>query len=256
MSNFMLDTAHSPAYPRLLPVGDQAVTVEFGASIDDVLNRRVFAFADAVEHAAIRGVGELVPAYRSLLVQYDPETVAYDELAARLEGMARGIGDPTRAGRQPRVILEVPVVYGGDYGPDLVHVARNAGLSQEEVIRVHSHVPYRVYMIGFSPGFPYLGGVDPRIACPRLKTPRTRVPAGSVGIAETQTGVYPNESPGGWQLIGRTPVRLFDPAAVPPALARPGEFIQFVPIDHARYEDIAAAVQAGTYVPRVMEGAP
>lgn len=252
----MVDSPHPPAFPRVLAVGDQAVTVEFGASIDDVLNRRVYAFADAVEHAGIRGVGELVPAYRSLLVQYDPGAIAYGDLAARLEEMAGAIGDPTRAGRQPRIILEVPVVYGGEHGPDLAHVALNAGLDEAEVIRVHSHLPYRVYMLGFAPGFPYLGGVHPRIACPRLKTPRTRVPAGSVGIAETQTGVYPNDSPGGWQLIGRTPVRLFDPAAEPPALARPGQFIQFVPIDHARYEDIAASVQAGTYVPRVMEGAP
>jgi inhibitor of KinA len=240
----------------VLPAGDEAVTVEFGDAIDDATNRRVYAFADAVEHAGLNGVIELVPTYRSLLVQYDLELATYDELAAALASLASRFTAATRPGSQPRVIIEVPVAYGGEFGPDLDVVARHAGLTPEEVIRLHSHQPYRVYMLGFAPGFPYLGGVDPRIACPRLKTPRTRVPAGSVGIAETQTGVYPNESPGGWQLVGRTPVRFFDPRADPPALARPGTFIQFVPVDHGNFADIAERVAAGSYVVRVREGVP
>ncbi len=243
-------------YPRLLPVGDSAITVEFGDSIDDAINRRVYAFTDEVEHAAIPGITEFVPSYRALLVQYDASAIGYEELADRLRRLATSLHDYEKPGAQPRIILEIPVLYGGEFGPDLEAVAKQAKLPPDEVVRIHSHQPYRVYMLGFSPGFPYLGGMDPRITCPRLKTPRTLVPAGSVGIAEKQTGVYPNDSPGGWQLIGRTPVRLFDPRAEMPALARPGEFIQFVPVDKAAYQDIAAAVEAGSYQPRVKEGAP
>lgn len=237
-------------------MGDSAITVEFGDSIDDAVNRRVFAFTDEVEHAAIAGITEFVPSYRSLLVQYDASAIGYEDLADRLLRLATSNHDYGKPGAQSRIILEIPVLYGGEFGPDLELVAKHAKLPMDEVIRIHSHQPYRVYMLGFSPGFPYLGGMDPRIACPRMKTPRTLVPAGSVGIAETQTGVYPNDSPGGWQLIGRTPVRLFNPLAEPPALARPGQFIQFIPVDKAGFQDIATAVDTGAYQPRVKEGAP
>ncbi len=241
-------------FPRILPVGDEAVTVEFGDSIDDLVNRRVYAFADAVTNAQIKGVTELVPTYRSLLIQYDLVRTGCAELSRHLRELVDNLPVTIKSGAQPRIIIEVPVAYGGEFGPDLEFVAQHASLPADEVVRIHSHQPYRVYMLGFSPGFPYLGGVDQRIACPRLKTPRTRVAAGSVGIAETQTGVYPNESPGGWRIIGRTPVRLFDPIAEPPVLARPGAFIQFVPVDHGRFREISDQVQSGTYAVRVSEG--
>ncbi len=240
-------------YPRCLPVGDSAISIEFGNIIDEALNRKVYAFASEVEQAAIPGVTELVPSYRSLLVQYDLMLTRYDSVAPRLMEMAaHAVVRPEGVTAHP--IIEIPVAYGGEFGPDLEALAKHAGLPQEEVIRIHSHNPYRVYMLGFSPGFPYLGGIDARIACPRHNTPRTKVAAGSVGIAESQTGIYPNDSPGGWQIIGRTPVRLFDPTARPPAVAQPGEFIQFVPVDLASFRDIAAEVAAGRYKPRTKEG--
>ncbi len=246
-------TSPSGQYPRILPAGDEAVVVEFGDAIDEALNRQVYAFAEAVESAAIRGVTELVPTYRSLLVQYDFLATSYPTLATRLKKLAAAAVVPQES-PEARTVIEIPVAYGGEFGQDLDFVSQHAGLPPEEVIRIHSHAPYRVYMLGFAPGFPYLGGVDPRIACPRLKTPRTRVLGGSVGIAERQTGVYPNDSPGGWRIIGRSPVRLFDGSATPPALARPGAFIQFVPVDAASFHDVAGEVRAGRYSPRVNPG--
>ena len=151
-----------------------------------------------------------------------------------LDGLVSVVEESAEAATEPEII-ELPVVYGGEDGPDLETVAEHAGLSTQEVIEIHSGTGYRVYMIGFAPGFPYLGGLDERIACPRLKTPRISVPAGSVGIAESQTGVYPNASPGGWQLIGRTAVKLFDPnvnaANASPSLITPGAEVRFVPVD-------------------------
>jgi KipI family sensor histidine kinase inhibitor len=152
------------------------------------------------------------------------------------------------ASQQQRRVFELPVAYWGEHGPDLATVAQHNGISEDEVIRIHSSTAYRVYMLGFSPGFPYLGGMDSRIACPRLKTPRTRVPAGSVGIAESQTGVYPNASPGGWQLIGRTPVRLFDPAQAPPSVLQPGHFVRFAAVPPDQFAAIEAQVAKGEYV--------
>jgi len=233
--------------PRLLPAGDQAITVEFGDEIDLDVNRRVYAFADAVEGAGLSGVVEVVPSYRSLLVQYDVRVTGFAELRGGLQRVLGGL--PAEAGAEEggREVFELPVVYGGDRGPDLEDVAEHAGLTAEEVVGIHSGTAYRVYMLGFAPGFPYLGGMDPRIACPRLSTPRVRVAAGSVGIAESQTGVYPTASPGGWRIIGRTPVPLFTPESDPPAAILPGRYVQFVPVDAAAVTEIEEAVAAGSY---------
>ena len=144
-------------------------------------------------------------------------------------------------------MVEIPALYGGEYGPDLEFVADHSGLSQEEVVRVHAGMDYLVYGMGFTPGFAYLGGMSERIATPRLQTPRTLIPAGSVGIAERQTGVYPIASPGGWRLIGRTPVQLFDAGRDPPVLAGPGDYVRFVPLTEEAYRDLERQVQAGTY---------
>ena len=144
-------------------------------------------------------------------------------------------------------MVEIPTLYGGEYGPDLDHVADHNGLTPEEVIQIHSSADYLVYMMGFTPGFPYLGGMSENIATPRLQTPRTAIPAGSVGIAEQQTGVYPIESPGGWQLIGRTPVQLFDPQRDPPVVVEAGDFIRFAPITETTYYVVQQQVQVGSY---------
>lgn len=216
-------------YPRIVPAGDSAVLVEFGSGIDPDVNTRVYTLAGQIEAKNSPAVVELVPTYRSLLVQYDPLVSRYSEMVTFLSDLVAGAVDSSRRSAKPDVI-ELPVVYGGEDGPDLEAVAEHAGLSTHEVIEIHSGTGYRVYMIGFAPGFPYLGGLDERIACPRLKTPRIEVPAGSVGIAESQTGVYPNASPGGWQLIGRTAVKLFDPLKASPSLITPGSEVRFVPV--------------------------
>jgi KipI family sensor histidine kinase inhibitor len=230
-----------------VPAGDEAVVVEFGDRIDDAVNHRVYDFAATVEHAGLPGVVELVPTYRSLLVQYDLEVAGYREMVSRLEEL---LAEPVHAAASngvPRQMHEIPVVYGGEYGPDLLTVAQHTGLRPDEVIRIHSGVAYRVYMLGYAPGFPYLGGMDQRIACPRLKTPRVKVLAGSVGIAESQTGVYPNDSPGGWQIIGRTPAKLFNPADDPPTAIQPGSFVTFRPVSEDEYREIKGQIAADTY---------
>ncbi len=216
--------------PRILPAGDSAILVEFGEVIDPVVNSRVYALFDAVEKSLGDKVVEMIPTYRSLLVVYNPVEITFGEISEQVGGLLDGIqGDSETS--TTREIIELPVVYGGEDGPDLDHVAEHAGISTQEVIDIHSGTGYLVYMLGFAPGFPYLGGLDERIACPRLTTPRVKVPAGSVGIAESQTGVYPNESPGGWQLIGRTAVPLFDVQRENPSLIKPGAEVRFVPVD-------------------------
>ena len=150
--------------------------------------------------------------------------------------------------------MHIPMAYGGEHGPDLGDVADHNGLSPQDVIDIHSGTGYRVFMLGFAPGFPYLGGMDERIACPRLQTPRVRVPAGSVGIAESQTGVYPNDSPGGWRIIGRTPVKLFDPNAEPPAAILPGSKVVFDPVSESEYQSIAGEVESGNYKIEILTG--
>jgi len=223
-----------------VPLGDAAVAIELGRTMDPVTNARIHALDRALTQADLPGVVELVPTYRSLLVHYDPLVVAYEELGAGLRGIvARAPGNalPVNATEAEAsadasaAVVEVPVVYGGEWGPDLADVARHAGLSEEEVVRRHAAGEYRVAMLGFAPGFPYLMGMDPAIACPRLATPRVRVPGGSVGIADTQTGIYPFAMPGGWRLIGRTALSLFDPLRDPPALLRPGSKVRFVPAE-------------------------
>jgi inhibitor of KinA len=214
--------------PRLRPMGDAALLVELGDAMDESLNARVHALAFAVDQVA--GVVEVVPAYASLLVEFDPARLTYATLREQVTRALERESSANAAVRVPRVI-EIPTRYGGEFGPDLEFVARHNSLTPEAVIRLHTAQPLRVFMLGFTPGFPYLGILPPQIAAPRLATPRARVPAGSVGIAGRQTGIYPRESPGGWRLIGRTAVQLFDPAQNPPALLRPGDYVRFVQVD-------------------------
>ena len=240
--------------PKILPVGDAAVLVEFGDSIDPDVNDRVYAYAQSVTAARIEGVQELVPTYRSLLVQYDVHQSSYKDVAARLGELTGISAGPADTADRQSVHVHIPVAYGAEFGPDLEDVAGHNGLASQEVIGIHSGTAYRVFMLGFAPGFPYLGGMDERIACPRLQTPRVRVPAGSVGIAESQTGVYPNDSPGGWRIIGRTPVKLFDPEAEPPAAILPGSRVIFEPVSEPEYRSIEDQVEAGDYIIKIVDG--
>jgi inhibitor of KinA len=226
--------------------------VEFGDAIDPALNRRVRELLVAIEAARLAPVRDLVPTYRSLLVSYDPLLTTFDALRTTIAALAGQLSDLPIP--PPRVV-EIPTCYGGEFGPDIAFVAAHTRLTEDEVIALHSGTSYLVYMMGFSPGFTYLGGMSERLATPRLKTPRTAIPAGSVGIAQQQTGIYPVQSPGGWQLIGRTPVSLFDPARVPPVVVEAGDSIRFVPISPTDYEATAREIAEGRWTLTVREDA-
>lgn len=224
-----MNTSAGPlSQPRFLLAGDAALVVEFGDEIDLEINRRVHALARALAEQSLPGLGEAVPTYRSLLVHYDSLYLSHAEVEAYASEALRRCGEAPPP--EPRLI-EIPTIYGGEHGPDIAFVAKHNGISVEEVIRLHSEATYTIYMLGFTPGFPYLGGLPETLATPRLDTPRQRVRAGSVGIAGSQTGVYPLATPGGWRLIGWTPVALFDPARTPPALLQPGDQVRFVPVE-------------------------
>lgn len=217
--------------PIYKPAGDQALLVVFGDEVDLTINRRVHALDRLLAEEPIYGLVETVPTYTSLLVYYDLLQTGYEHVAAALQEYASRLGESADA---PARRVEIPTRYGGEDGPDIAFVAEHNQLAVEEVIRIHSSRDYPVYMMGFTPGFPYLGGMDERIAAPRLQSPRTHVPAGSVGIAGKQTGVYPIDSPGGWQIIGRTALTLFDPGRDDPFTLAPGDLVRFVPIEEGR----------------------
>lgn len=211
--------------PRFEPLGDLAVRVQFGDTIDPETSGRIRQFCGALERRPIRGVMEWVPAYATVAVYYDPRVVGYGDLCSILAEQAAAA--PKDALPPPRVI-EIPVRYGGEEGPDLGFVSHYHHLTPEGVVALHTGPTYRVHLLGFMPGFPYLGGLPSELETPRRDTPRARVAAGSVGIAGAQTGVYPFDSPGGWQIIGRTGLRLYDPECHPPARLRAGDFVRFV----------------------------
>jgi inhibitor of KinA len=210
--------------PIFRPMGDRSLLVELGDAISPEVNRRVQQLTLQLRQVGLPGVRELAPGYRSLLVVFDPLTIAPAELMGRITAVAAQQGS---AGLPPAKLLTVPVFYGGDYGPDLEGVAAHLGISSDEVIGLHTETVYRVYMIGFTPGYPYMGELPAALAVPRRSTPRTRVPKGSVGIAQRQTGIYPVESPGGWQIIGWTPIELFDPLRRLPSLLEMGDRVKF-----------------------------
>ena len=214
--------------PVITPEGDRAARVEFGNVIDPVVNRRVHRFCRAIDEACIDGVDECVPAFATAVVYFDSRTTAFDEVAARLTEIATVDGGDVDI--EIGQLIEIPVMYGDEFGPDLERLSLLHGIGASDVIELHSGTEYLCYMVGFMPGFPYLGELPPSIRTARLSTPRTRVPAGSVAIADGQTGIYPRETPGGWNVIGRTSLQLFDPAADPPSLIKPGDRVRFVPI--------------------------
>ena len=225
-----------PHVPRILALGDCGVTIEFGERIDPAIHERVLACMNQLEQEPLPGQLEFVPTYRSLTVYFDPLLTDGESAGAALLDMA---ARPAGTRQRPAKTVTVPVFYDPAVAPDLEAVAIEAQMTMEEVIRLHISVTYRVYMVGFTPGFPYLGLVPQRIALPRLSTPRKTVPAGSVGIAGNQTGIYPRESPGGWRIIGRTPIRICDLRTSRPFLFEAGDQVKFVPIDRAEFKQLA-----------------
>jgi inhibitor of KinA len=233
---------------RMLPAGEQGLVVEFGDSVDAAINARVHQIARRLLKRLPGKLLEVVPTYRSFMVYFNPLLISREEIAAVVEETIAAVGPGVNQNIDARVV-HIPVCYGGEYGPDLQYVARHNRLTSDEVIQIHTSTPYLVYMLGFTPGFPYLGGMSERIATPRLEQPRTAIPAGSVGIAGNQTGFYPVESPGGWQLIGRTPVKAFHPQSSNPFLFDAGDYLQFIAITPSEYLEIQQRVQSGNYIP-------
>lgn len=236
---------------EIRPEGDSALLIVFGTEISRDTNRLVSAAARRVREQGIRGVVDMIPAFVSLLVCYDPRVISCGALRARLETILQAEAETREtAGR----VFEIPVCYGGEFGPDLPDIASHAGLTEREVVDIHTSRDYLVYMLGFLPGFCYLGGLDERIHTPRLETPRLKIPSGSVGIGGSQTGIYPMESPGGWRLMGKTPVRTWDPDRDVPILLQAGDSIRFVEITAAEFRRISEAVEKNEYRVTVREG--
>ncbi|WP_077611886.1 5-oxoprolinase subunit PxpB [Clostridium sp. Marseille-P2415] len=221
---------------KIKAVGDRAVLVELGDSISETTNRKVMELNKKIKEFYMEGILETVPAFCSILVCYDPLKTDFDTVSQAMLSLTEALEE---GGKSAGKLVQIPVCYGGSFGPDLSFVAEHAGMKEEEVIKLHCGRDYRIYMLGFLPGFPYLGGMDARIFTPRLQTPRTGIPAGSVGIGGEQTGIYPMESPGGWQLIGRTPYRLFQPEHEGKPLYEAGDSIRFVPISRTDFDKIS-----------------
>jgi inhibitor of KinA len=220
---------------RIRPAGDQALLIEFGAEISLQTNLRVREFSRWADSRKVHGIVEMIPSYCSTLVYYDPFLLTFAKTAAWVREFA---GSNSVQSETSALVKEVPVLYGGEYGPDLSFVASHNRITEEEVIRLHTGQDFLVYVVGFSPGFAAMGIVPPTIQAPRLANPRTKVPAGSVGIGALQTGIYAVESPGGWQLIGRTPLSLFDLKKNPPSFFQAGDYARFYSIDETEYKRI------------------
>lgn len=231
---------------RFLPAGDLALSVELGDDISVDVNTRVRALEYLIEQKALPGVVETVPTYRALQVYYDPAVVGYDALCASLAALAQ---QASATAMPPAREVELPCCYDGELGPDLEAAARRLELPVDELVRLHAGAEYLVYFIGFTPGLPYMTGAPARLTIPRLDTPRVKVPAGSVGIGGIQCCIYSVESPGGFWLLGRTPLRLYDPDAAEPILLKPGDRVRFRRVDRAEFDDIARRVAAGAFRP-------
>ena len=235
--------------PTISPVGDCAISIDFGQVIDPKINRHIRQTIERIQELKLDGITELVPTYCALLIQYDAMLYSYSDICNLMEPLLEP--SATDDANERVTVIEIPTVYGGEFGPDLGFVASHNNLSEDEVVSIHSGTDYLVYMLGFIPGFTYLGGMDPRIATPRLSSPRTLIPADSVGIAGEQTGTYPSDSPGGWQIIGRTPVTMYDMSKEQAALLSAGDYVRYVPIDEAEYNRIKAL--GSDYVPSMYE---
>ncbi len=229
---------------KFLLTGDTSILVEFGNAISTEINAKIRAFDIVLKKSALEGLVETVATYRSLSVHYRPEILSHAKLVAHMQHLLQNLDS---VAVPPAKVIELPVIYGGEYGPDIDFVANHNKKNIQEVIDIHTSQEYLIYMLGFAPGFPYLGGMSKEIATPRLTSPRLKIPAGSVGIAGEQTGAYPFDSPGGWQLIGRTPVRLYDMHRPSPILLSPGDYVKFTSVTQEEYDRILAEENAGSY---------
>ena len=236
---------------KILTAGDSSILVEFGKVISPEINRKITAMVQLMKMQHIEGVVDIIPAFCSLLINYDPRVISYEEIKERMQHLLKM---DAKMDEGKKKIYEIPVCYGGEFGPDIANIAQHAGLTEEEVIKIHSSRDYLIYMLGFLPGFCYLGGLDERIHTPRLANPRIKISAGSVGIGGSQTGIYPLDSPGGWQLMGMTPVKTYDPDREVPILLEAGDYIRFIPIDEEEYNRIKELVERGEYQCVIHEG--
>jgi inhibitor of KinA len=254
----MAATTYNWTEEMLSPLGEHGIVIRCGSVLSEEVHQRVMSVSALLEKGDVKAAVEWVPSYLSVTLFYDPLLLSYDEISSillqRLSSLKERdhLDNPHECGKpgkskdtkpkgkpaSPR-IMTIPVCYGGEFGPDIAHVAAEHDLTTEEVVAIHSSVDYLVHMIGFAPGFPYLGGLPERIATPRRGTPRLRVEAGTVGIGGSQTGIYPIATPGGWQCIGRTPVRLFRPELNSPSLLKAGDVVRFQPITMQEYVEMA-----------------
>jgi KipI family sensor histidine kinase inhibitor len=229
---------------RLQLSGDRGILITLGHGIDPETNGKVTTLSAAISKEHTIGIEDLIPSYNQLMIQYDPLMADYDSLCRTIRLLESNCGTMTMDDAE---ILHIPVLYGGDKGKDLSFVTAHNSLTEEEVIEIHTATAYLIYMIGFTPGFPYLGGLSEKIRTPRLSEPRQKIEAGSVGIADNQTGIYPIDSPGGWRIIGHTPLNLFDWNKKPPALFKPGQYIRFYSITEEEYAAIKQDIKAGIF---------
>lgn len=227
-----------------LPCGDTAVNVCFSTEINEQANGYATALAKVLEGGKISAVRDIIPAFSSLTVIYDPCEISYSKITRKLKGILNHLDISSSASG---VLYKIPVCYDGEFSPDMENVVSHTGLDREEIINIHTGTDYLIYMLGFLPGFAYLGGLDKRIETPRLETPRVEIPSGSVGIGGAQTGIYPVASPGGWQLIGKTPIKVYDSSREKQILYNAGDYIRFVRITPEEFREIENEIEKGSY---------
>lgn len=236
---------------KIMPAGDSSMLIQFGNEIKVETNEQITSVIRLMKDQHIEGVIDMIPAFCSLLINYDLRMIQYETLEQRMKQLVKlEVSEEANTKR----IIEIPVCYGKEFGPDIETVAKRAGMSVEEVIKLHTSNDYLIYMLGFMPGFCFLGGLDERIHTPRLANPRIKIPAGSVGIGGAQTGIYPLDSPGGWQLLGRTPVKVYDAEREEPIIYQAGDYVRFVPVDEVEYKRIQQEVEQGSYQYTICEG--
>jgi len=235
---------------KFIPAGDNSLVVEVGNDIQKEINLMVRSLVLALERENPAGLKEILPTYRSLLIYYDPFRTTFQEMKKRILDIKDRLKQMELP--SPRLVY-IPTLYGGEFGPDLEFVSRYNALILKDVIKIHSSTLYMVYMLGFTPGFCYLGGMSEKIATPRLDNPRLKVPAGSVGITGTQTGIYPVDSPGGWRIIGQTPIRIYNPYASDPFPLRVGDYLKFYPINFKKFKKIKNEVEQGHFGLQIKE---